>query len=363
MKRDFWKAVKLLLAQLLDLNINEQLLLENEYLLEELQVYKNQHKQSGKRLFLTYEQRKSLAIKGKALGKRLYEVVTIVRPATLLKWHCKLVAKKFDTSKIRRKPGRPKISDEIEQLVLKFARENKSWGYVRITGALKNLGYDICPSTVANIMKRNGLNPSGGRTKGGMTWAEFIRTHMDVIWATDFFTCEVWTPLGLKTFYVLFFIHLKTRRIILGGITNHPDGNWMAQVARNLTGWDGELEDAKYLIHDRDTKYTAQFDMIMKSSEIKPLKTPFKSPNLNSYSERFVRTVKETCLDNLILFGEKSLCKVMKNFISHYHEERNHQGLENTIPFPAEHVGETVGEIKTKESLGGLLKYYYREAA
>jgi hypothetical protein len=306
-------------AQLLDLNIDEQLLLENEYLLEELQVYKNQLKQSGKRIIFTVEQRKLLAIKGKALGKRLYEVVTIVKPATLLKWHRMFVARKFDSSKVPRKPGRLRISDEIEQLIIQFARENKSWGYNRIAGALENLGYDICPSSVANIMKRNGLNPSGDRTKGGMSWKEFIRLHKDVIWGSDFFTAEVWTPFGLKTFYILFFIHLNTRKIVLGGITEHPDGDWVEQVARNLTWWDGELENAKYLIHDRDTKYTAKFDMIMKSTGIKPLKTPFKSPNLNSYSERFVRTVKETCLDKMILFGEKSLHKVMKNFIAHYY--------------------------------------------
>jgi len=140
MRFDFWKVLKLLLVQLLDLNINEQLLLENQYLLEELQVYKNQHKQSGKKLFFTVEQRKSLAIKEKALGKRLYEVVTIVKPSTLLTWHRKFVARKFDSSKATRKPGRPRKPDEIEQLVLKFARENKVWGYSRITGALKNMG-------------------------------------------------------------------------------------------------------------------------------------------------------------------------------------------------------------------------------
>ena len=198
MKRDFWKAVQLLLAQLLYLNINEQLLLENQYLLEELQVYKSQFKQSGKRLFFTIEQRKSLAIKGKALGKRLHEIVTIVRPETLLKWYNQLVANKFDSSKSRkRKVGRPKTLIDIEKLILLFARENPTWGYTRITGALENLGHKIGSTTVADIMKRNGLNPSGDRTKSGMSWADFIRLHKEVIWGTDFFTAEVLTMTGL----------------------------------------------------------------------------------------------------------------------------------------------------------------------
>ncbi len=280
MKTEIWKAARLLLAQLLKLDINEQLVREVDYLKAENQVLKKQLTLSGKRLRFTDEQRRLLAIKAKALGKRLADVVTIVRPETVLHWHKKLVALKYDSSKIKRKPGRPKIELEIERLVLKFARENNTWGYTRITGAIRNLKHKISASSVANIMRRNGLNPSGDRTRGGMSWSEFINVHKDVIWATDFFTADVWTPFGLATYYVLFFIEIKTRRVIIGGITSHPNGDWMAQVARNLTGWDGEMEEAEYLIHDRDTKYTAQFAAIMKSSGIEPIKLPPRSPNL-----------------------------------------------------------------------------------
>ena len=362
MKTDIWKATKLLLVQLLKLDI-EQLSREVDYLKAENKVLKNQLAKSGKRMKFTDEQRRFLAIKAKALGKRLGEVVTIVRPETILLWHKKLVSQNYDSSKVKCKPGRPKVDIEIEQLVLKFVKENRSWGYGRITGAIRNLGYKISSSTVANIMRRNGFNPSGDRTKGGMSWSEFIRIHKNVIWATDFFTAEVWTPFGLVTYYVLFFIQIKTRKVIIGGIAAHPNGEWMNQVARNLTGWDCELENAKYLIHDRDTKYTTQFDAIMKSSGIKPLKLPPMSPNLNAFAERWVKSAKSEILDKQVLFGKKSLQYVLREYLAHYHQERNHQGLDNSIPFPIENTENSEGKVKTKERLGGLLKYYYRDAA
>ena len=223
MRTDFWRAAKLLLAQLLKLDINEQLVREVDYLIAENQV-KNQIATSGRRLKFTDEQRRLLVDKAKLLGRRLFEVVTIVRPETILRWQQKLIAHKFDSSKIERKVGRPRVEQDIEQLVLKLARENRTWGYTRIAGAIKNLGMKVSCSSVANVMRRNGFNPSGERVKGGITWAEFIKIHKDVIWATDFFTAEVWTPLGLVTFYVLFFIQIRTRKIVLGGITAHPDG-------------------------------------------------------------------------------------------------------------------------------------------
>ena len=208
------------------------------------------------------------------------------RPETVLRWHKKLVAKKYDSSKVKCKPGHPKVDVEIEQLVLKFVKENRSWGYGRITGTIRNLGYKISASTVANIIHRNGFNPSGDRTKGGMTWSEFIKIHKDVIWAADFFTAEVWTPFGLATYYVLFFIQIKTKKVVISCITAHPNDDWMAQVARNLTAWDYNLENAKYLIHDRDTKYSAKFDAIIRSGGIKPIKLPPRFSNLNAFSKK-----------------------------------------------------------------------------
>ncbi len=196
-----------------------------------------------------------------------------------------------------------------------------------------------------------------------MSWSEFLKIHKDVIWATDFFTAEVWTPFGLVTYYVLFFIQVKTRKIVIGGITAHPNGEWMAQIVRNLTGRDGELNGAKYLIHDRDTKYTAQVDTIMNTAGIKALKLPAMSQNLNAFAERWVKSVKVEILDKQVLFGKKALKYTLYEYVSHFHQERNHQGLNNAIPFPAAEVGNVSGKIKTRERLGGLLKYYYRQAA
>jgi hypothetical protein len=164
------------------------------------------------------------------------------------------------------------------------------------------------------------------------------------------------------TYYVLFFIQLKTRKVIIAGISAHLNDNWMAQIGRNLTGWDGALENAKYLIHDRDKKYSTKFDAIMRASSIKPLKLLAMSPNLKAFSERWVKAVKSEVLDKQVLFGKKSLQYILREHTTHYHKERNHQSLGNCIPFPSHEVGNPDGNIKYNEHLGGLLKYYYRDA-
>jgi putative transposase len=339
--------------------VDQSLLLKVEYLIEENRVLRNQIE---KRILLTDAERRILAEKAVALGKLMADTVTIVRPDTILRWHRRLVARKFDGSGFRKACGRPPITPEIETLVLAMSKDNPSWGYDRIAGAMKNLGHRISDQTVGNILKRNGIAPSDDRTKN-KTWASFIKQHKDVVWATDFFTAEVWTGLGLTTFYVLFFIQLSSKRVVLGGITTSPHEQWMKQVARNVTNWDGEMKDAWYLIHDRDTKYTTSFANIFKSVGIKPLKLPARSPNLNAFAERFVRSIKSECLEHLILFGEMSLRHVLKEYLAHYHSERNHQGIGNVIPFPDERVGMTEGEVGKSERLGGLLNFYHRDAA
>ena len=185
----------------------------------------------------------------------------------------------------------------------------------------------------------------------------------EVLWATDFFTSEVWTCAGLTTFYVLFFIQLSTRKVILGGITTSPNGEWMKQVARNVCGWDGEMTGARYLIHDRDSKYTEAFDEILRAVGIEPVKLPARSPNLNAYAERFVKSIKTESIEKMILFGEKSLRHVIKEYLAHYHSERNHQGINNVIPYPDERLGLAAGKVTKSERLGGLLNYYHRSAA
>ena len=339
--------------------VNESLLAKIEYLIEENRVLRNQIE---KRILLTDAERSILAEKAVALGKLMADTVTIVKPETILKWQRRLVAKKFDGTKNRKKHGRPPVMPEIEELVLTMARENPSWGYDRIAGAMKNLGHRISDQTVGNILKRNGIAPSDDRKKN-TTWSSFIRQHKDVLWATDFFTAEVWTSLGLTTFSVLFFIQLSTRRVILGGITVSPNEQWMKQVARNLSDWDGEMKDARFLIHDRDSKFTESFDELLGAVGIEPVKLPPRSPNLNAFAERFVKSIKTESLDRMILFGEKSLRHAVSEFLIHYHSERNHQGIGNVIPYPDDRVGLIAGRITKAERLGGLLSFYYRDAA
>src|SRR2546429_4774144 len=193
------------------------------------------------RVQLTDGERKTLAEIGQKLGKQaLKEVATIVKPDSILAWHRRLVARKFDGSPQRKTPGRPPIDPELEVLVVRMARENRSWGYDRIVGALANLGLTISAQTVGNILKRHGIPPAPER-KTTTTWKEFIRTHMEVLVATDFFTAEVWTLGGLVTYDVLFFIHLGSRKIHVAGVTPHPNQAWMVQVARNVTMEEGGL--------------------------------------------------------------------------------------------------------------------------
>ena len=331
--------------------VDQSLLARVEYLIEENRVLRNQIE---KRILLTDGERKILAEKAVLLGRLMADTVTIVKPETILKWHRRLVARKFDGSKNRKNNGRPPITPEIEVLVLTMAKENPSWGYDRIAGAMKNLGHKISDQTVGNILKRNGIAPSDD-SKKNTTWSSFIRQHKEVLWATDFFTSEIWTMTGLTTFYVLFFIHIGSRRVVLGGITTSPHGEWMKQIGRNVTGWGGELEGARSLIHDRDSKYTEAFDEILRSAELKPVKLPSRSPNLNAFAERFVKSIKTESLNRMILFGEKMPRHVITEYLVHYHAERNHQGINNVIPYPDERVGLAAGKVTKSERLGGLL--------
>ncbi len=286
-------------------SVDEELLLRNEYLAAENRVLRDQIKGRSK---LTDGERRTLAEIGKRFGRKaLVEVASIVKPETIFAWHRRLVAKKFDCSKNREYPGRPRVALEVAELVVRFAKENRDWGYDRIAGALANLGHEIRGQTVGNILKRHGIPPASERKKT-TTWREFIRSHMDVLTATEFFTTEVWTKCGLSTYYVLFFVHVATRRVHIAGVTPSPNEAWITQIARNVTMADvGFLASSRYLIHDRDSKYCASFDDTIEAVGVKPVKLPARSPNLNSFGERWVRSVKDECLSKLILFGEASL--------------------------------------------------------
>ena len=343
-------------------SVDQELLLRNEYLVTENRLLRQQ---IPGRVRLSDGERKTLAAIGKKLGKQaLEEIATIVKPDTILAWHRKLVAQKFDGSAQRKAPGRPPIDAELEALVVRTAQENRAWEYDRIAGALKHLGYTISAQSVGNILKRHGLPPAPERKKT-TTWNEFIRTHMDVLVATDFFTTEVWTACGLVTYYILFFLHLASRKVHVAGMTPHPDQRWMAQIARNVTMADwGFLQPGQYLIHDRDGKFCPAFQHSIDAAGVTRVPLPPRSPNLHAYAERWVRSVKDEALARLILFGEHSLWHALSEFQTHYHHERPHQGKGNVVLFPVPSPsGGRDSPIQCQERLGGLLKYYYRAAA
>jgi len=341
--------------------VDQELLARNEYLATENRILKV--KLQG-RLKFTDAERATLGEIGHRLGRKvLAEVANVARPDTILAWYRKLVARKFDGSKARRRLGRPRIKAELEKLIVRMAKENRDWGYDRIAGALANLGYEVCDQTVGNVLRRHALPPAPER-KRTITWAAFIRTHLALLAGTDFFTAEVLTLRGLVTYYVLLFIHLESRRVAVAGITIHPDEPWMRQMARNVTMEGcGALRDCRYLLHDRDTKYTQPFRAIIASGQVEPLVLPARSPNLNACAERWVRSVKEECLSKVVLFGEHSLRRAVCEYVEHYHAERNHQGKGNVLLFPFNTEIHRGRPMQCRERLGGLLRYYHREAA
>jgi putative transposase len=332
------------------------------YLSEENRMLKAQL--GSRRLRLTDTERRRLAALAHPLGcKRLKAVATLATPDTLIRWYKRLVAQKFDGSKKRRPLGRPRVAEEAEQLVMRMAEENPAWGYRRIQGALANLGHPMDKLTVRNILRRHHIDPAPQRRKAGMRWGQFLKLHWEVLAATDFFTVEVATWHGLVTYYVLVVMELATRRVQIAGITPHPTAAFMQQCARQLTDpFDGFLLGKRYLIHDRDTKFTQAFDGLLKDTGVEPILLPPRSPNLNAHCERFVRSIKEEALGQMVILGERALYYANQQYLAHYHMERNHQGLENRL-IAREEVGGQTGPVVRRERLGGLLSYYHREAA
>lgn len=333
-----------------------------EYLRIENQVLKE--KLGKKRILLSDDQRRRLALKGKVLGRKaLEEISTIVTPDTLLRWHRELVARHWDYSGRRRKVGRPPLAKDTVELILRIARESPTWGYDRIRGAMANLGHCLSDTTVANILKAHGIEPAPDR-KRQSTWKAFLQAHWDVLASVDFTTIEVWTRSGLATYYLLFVMELATRQVHFAGLTANPDEAWMLQVARNLTdAEEGILRGKKYLLMDRDARFSEEFWVILEQSGVEAVRLPPRSPNLNPHLERFMRSVKEECLERMLLFGERALQKAAGDSLVHYHQERNPQGLNNQLIQPGKEVGRTAGEVVCRERLGGMLRYYYRQAA
>ncbi len=331
------------------------------YIQEENRILKGKLK--GKRIRFTDDERHRLAVKGKALGRKvLDQFASVVTPDTILAWHRKLIAQKWDYSN-KRGPGRLRTAEKIRELTVQMAQENPRWGYTTIMGMLANLGHVVARETVRNILKEHGIEPAPDRSKR-IPWSTFLKSHWGCLAATDLFTVEVWSRFGLTRYYVLFFIRMSDRSVHLAGITRQPHAGWIKQIARNITDpVDGFLLGVRYLIMDRDAIFTAEFRSFLKQEGVNAVRLPPRSPNLNAYAERFVRTIKESCLSHMIFFGEGSLRRAIREFLQHYHHERNHQGLGNRLIDPGEEVNVSEGEITCRARLGGLLRYYYRQAA
>ena len=354
-----WQLLVVILAGWF--NRRQQALLD--FQATEIQILKE--KLGNKRIVLNDDQRRRLAAKGKALGRKLLQqVATIVTPDTILRWHRELIAQKWDHSDRRGKlPGRPPTDPAIVELVLRLARENPTWGYDRIQGALANLDHDISDQTVGNILKAHGIQPTPERQRR-TTWKTFLKAHWDELASIDFTTIEVWTCRGLVTYYLLFVMDIATRRVHFAGCTVNPDGPWMQQMARNLTDCeDGFLNGKRYLLMDRDTKFTAAFRQTLEDAGTACVLLPPRSPNCNAHIERFMRSIKSEALERRIFFSEASLYRAAKSFVEHYHVERNHQGLDNRLIVPGEEVGRSEGAVVCRQRLGGMLRYYYRNAA
>ena len=332
-----------------------------DYLKEEDRVLREQL--GDRRLRFTNDQRRRLAAKGRPLGRRrLEELSGIVTPETLLRWYREFIAKKYDGS-ARRAVGRPASAAGVQQLMVRFASGNPSWGYSRIRGALRNLGHELGRNTIKRILLDHGVEPAPARRKR-MTWKSFLKAHAGAICAVDCFSVEVLTFTGLVRTLVLFAIDLETRQVQICGMARHPCGAWMKQVARNLTdGVDGFLAGKRFLIHDRDPLFTQEFRDILRAAGVRCLKLPAHSPDLNAFAESFVLSIKSECLNKLIPLGERHLCLAVSEFVEHYHLERNHQGLENRLITPPTAAANDNAPVARRERLGGLLSFYHRQAA
>jgi putative transposase len=330
------------------------------YLKEENRVLM---KKLGGRVRLADPDRRRLGSLGRDLGRKaLHEIAGIAAPDTILRWYRELVARKYDGSG-KRKPGRPRKASEVVRLLVRMAKENPRWGYTRLRGALRNVGHEIGRNTIKRILSEQGIDPAPSRSKR-YPWATFIKAHLGAIAATDFLTAEVLTFHGLVRFYVLFVIDVATRRVEIAGITTNPNGAWMQQVARNLV--DSEeafLMGKRYLIMDRDPLYTAEFRRVVEAAGVKAVRLPPRRPNLNAFAERFVLSIKSECLDRIVPMGEGHLRKAVAQFVAHYHRERNHQGVGNQLLLAGPVAANGNGRVRRRERMGGLLSFYYREAA
>lgn len=339
-----------------------------KYLKVENEILRNK---LPKRITVTAKERNRLVRFAKGLGRALRQLTTIVTPDTLLRW---IRAERQNGHKTPVKRGRRRTPEQIRRLILKLAKENQ-WGYTRILGELKKLGIrSISRNTVKRILKDAGYDPGPKRGEG--TWDEFLKQHAASLWQCDFFSKRVLTLKGFREAFVIAFLNVKTREVILSPATLHPDETWIVAQA------DSFVQQARrqglpvaLLQHDRDTKFTKRFDAILKRRRVKIKRGAYRAPNTNAFVERFIQSIEQECLDQFVVFGEQHLDHLCAEYVAHYHEERPHQSLDNSPVKLLRKRGRPktsrgramdevipLNEIQCQHRLGGLLKSYSRKA-
>jgi putative transposase len=331
--------------------------LEILVLRHQLQVLR---RQTGRPRFTTLD-RVLLAAASRAIPRDRWASF-LVTPQTLLRWHRELVRWKW-TYRKECKPGRPPIDPTVAGLILRMASENPRWGCVRIAGELRKLGIRVGATTIRTLLRRYGLGPAPRRS--GPTWTQFLRAQAEAIVACDFFTVET---IRLKTLYVLFFIQLSSRRVVLAGVTSNPDSAWITQQARNTAM---DLNDRgvsiRFLLRDHDAKFTGSFNEVFCGEGAKVMRTPIRAPKANAVAERWVQTVRSECLDWTLVCGRRHLLRLLRAYVRHYNQQRPHRGLALAVPEGRDHNRDSMairpGEVRRRDVLGGLIHEYHRVAA
>ena len=301
-----------------------------------------------------------LAALSRVLPRRAWSSF-VVSPATLLRWHREVVARRWTYP--HRRPGRPETAFELRELVVRLARENPGWGYRRIQGELVGLGINLAASTVWTILRQAGVEPAPRRLDS--SWREFLRRQAASIVECDFLTVDT---VFLKRFYILFFIELASRRVRIAGTTANPDGAWVTQQARNLVmRLDDERVPVRFLIRDRDSKFTRSFDEVLRSGGIRVIKAPVRAPRAKAHAERWVESLRGECLDRLLILGRRDLERVVGVYATHYNEHRPHRSLAQRPPLakppPTDEPAPSkeplqLDRLRRCDRLGGLLHEY-----
>ena len=327
--------------------------LELLVLRHELSILRRQ----ARRPKLTESDRLVLAALSRVLPRRSWQTF-LVTPETLLRWHRRIIARRWTYP--HRRPGRPPVDAAVRHLILRLARENSHWGYVRIVGELRKLGITVSATLVRNVLARAGVPPAPERAAS--SWRSFLRQHGNTILACDLFTVDtVW----LRRLYVLFFVSIGTRRVEYVACTSKPDTSWMSQQARNLLmDLDDRSQRPRFLIHDRDTKFSRGFGSIFQSDGIEIVRTPIQAPNANAYAERWVGSVRRECLDRLLIFGRRQLEHVLRVYVRHFNKQRPHRALDLRPPDrgggtdPPPKATPYTLQVRRRDLLGGLLHEY-----